>query len=94
MEGTGRVALLAAALGVASPEMAQAQATCLDAATLVEQAHELEDAYYFDVADKAVDARGVHWVGIPDHAVQPRGTLPGLCVSHVLSPVREPLPPL
>lgn len=57
-------------LFVVDPARAQ---TCLDAATSVERADGWEDAYDFDVPGKAVDAQNVRWIGIPGHAVQPRG---------------------
>jgi hypothetical protein len=56
------------------------QATCLDSATSIEIADESQSDYDFDVPDKGVDARGVHWVGIPGHALRPAGNWPGCWV--------------
>jgi hypothetical protein len=64
--------------------------TCLDAATSVEIADGWEDAYDFDIAGRAVDAQSVRWIGIPGHAVQPRGTFSGCWVGgYVEGPYRE-----
>ena len=76
-----RASLGAAALGaLLAPDPGRGQTTCLDSATSVELAERSEAAYDFDVPGKAVDAQGVHWVGIPDHAVQPRGSYAGCWV--------------
>jgi hypothetical protein len=64
--------------------------TCLDSATSIEIADGWEDAYDFDVAGRAVDAQTVRWIGIPSHAVQPRGTFTGCFVGgYVEGPYRE-----
>jgi hypothetical protein len=80
---------MGALLLLSTTHPARAQ-TCLDAATSVEVADGWEDAYDFDVAGRAVDAQSVRWIGIPDHAVQPRGTFPGCFVGgYVEGPYRE-----
>jgi hypothetical protein len=77
----GRAGLgAAAAWALIAAAPSQGQTTCLDTATSVEIANRSEDTYLFDVADKAVDASGVHWVGITGHAIQPEGLWPGCWV--------------
>jgi hypothetical protein len=70
-------AFVAAALALLLSAPGQAQTTCLDSATSVETADESRTDYDFDGAGKAVDARGVRWSGVPDHAIQPDGSRTG-----------------
>ncbi|MEN8182629.1 MAG: putative metal-binding motif-containing protein, partial [Myxococcota bacterium] len=86
-----RVSLGAAAgWALLTPDPGHGQTTCLDAATSVETADPLQTDYVFDSSGKAVDARGVHWLGLPDHAIRPDGIWPGCWVGgDVEGPYRE-----
>ena len=76
----GKVAVATVGWVLAAPAPASAQTTGLDAALSVEIANRSETDYLFDVSDQAVDAGGVHWVGITGHAIQPAGLQPGCWV--------------
>jgi hypothetical protein len=73
-----------------TPAPGRGEATCLDAATRIQTADESEDKYDFEGPGEAVDARGVHWIGIPDHGLQPRGEAAGCWVGgDVEGPYRD-----
>jgi hypothetical protein len=70
----------AVAWALLTPQAGYADTTCLDAATSVESADLSETSYDFESAGQAVDASGVHWIGIPSHGIEPGGASPGCWV--------------
>ena len=73
-----------------SPDRGHAQTTCLEDATKVESADRSQTDYDFDRADRAVDARAVHWIGTPGHALKLDGIKPACWIGgDVEGPYRE-----
>jgi hypothetical protein len=77
MTTTFRYAVLVGVALALLAERGHGQTTCLDSATHIEIANSSRTNFDFDVASKAVDARGVHWVDIPDHAIKTDGDRAG-----------------
>jgi len=68
-----------AALGALTALPSHAQ-TCLDRASQIEKAAAAETEYVFGGSGHAIDARGVVWLDIPDHALELDGSADGCWV--------------